>query len=172
MELSVVADLAEILRGVTVIGGVAFGMVQLAEYRRQRLDMVAVETVRAFQNNDFARALGLIRELPDDTSLQEIRARGRHDHDAAMLIAANYEWIGLLTFRRAAQFRVVRELAGGICVVMWRKLARWTRDMREEQAHQSFAECFQWLAERLDQYGDDKNVNPAYVRHAAWRPRA
>ena len=170
MELGVLADVAEILGGITVIAGVGFATVQLAEYRRQRLDMVAVETVRAFQSADFAHALGLIRDLPDDTSLQDMRQRGRNYQDAAMMIATNYEWIGLLTYRRVAQFSVVRELTGGICVVMWRKLARWTREMREEQTHDSFAEWFQWLAERLEQYGDDKNSNPAHLRHTEWRP--
>jgi hypothetical protein len=171
MELGVLADLAEILGGVTVIGGVLFGMIQISEYRAQRRDMVAVELVRSFQSPDFAHAIVIIREMPDDTSLAEVRRKGADYQDAAMMVATTYESIGLLAFRRVAQFSVVRELTGGLCVVMWRKLRTWTHEMRSEQQHDSFAEWFQWLAERLEQYGDDKNANPAHLRHANWRPR-
>jgi hypothetical protein len=171
MELDVLADLAEILSTVTVIGGVVFGFVQLNEFRSQRRDTVAVEIVRSFQDAEVARSLGLIRELPDGVSLAELRRRGASYQDAAIKIATYYEAVGLLTFRRIVPFSVVRELTGGICVVAWRKLATWTHDERQEQNHDSFAEWFQWLAERLDETNDDKNANPAYRRYAKWRPR-
>lgn len=171
MDLNVASNLAEIIGTMTVVGGAVFGFVQLAEYRSQRRDTVAVEIVRSFQDADFAHSLGLVRELPNALSLAEMRSRGPQYQDAAMKVATYYEAIGLLMFRRIVPFSVVQELTGGICVVAWRKLERWTREVREEQSHDSFAEWFQWLAERLAEQDVDKNANPAYRRYADWRPR-
>jgi hypothetical protein len=169
LDLATLANLAEIIGTLTVIGGAVFGIIQLREYRSQRRDTVAVELVSSFQNADVARALAYVRELPDDCSLDQIRSRNARD--IATRIATFYEAIGLLTFRRIVPFSIVRELTGGICVVAWRKLERWTLDERKELSQDSFAEWFQWLAERLLESDDDKNSNPAYRRHAAWRPR-
>jgi hypothetical protein len=171
MELGFMADVSQIVGTLLVIGGAVFGLVQLKEYRSQRRDTVAVEIVRSFQDAEFARGLGLIRDLPDAISLAELRKRGSDYEAAAMKIATYYESVGLLTFRRIVPFSIVRELTGGICVVAFRKLATWMNEVRKEQRHDSFAEWFQWLAERLAEQDDDKNANPAYRRYATWRPR-
>jgi hypothetical protein len=171
MELSFVADVSQIVGTLLVIGGAVFGLVQLNEYRGQRRDTVAVEIVRSFQDAEFSHSLGLIRDLPDGITLADMRARDTMYQLAAMKVATYYESVGLLMFRRIVPFSIVRELTGGICVVAWRKLEVWTREVRTEQSHDSFAEWFQWLAERLGEQDDDKNANPAYRRYADWRPR-
>ena len=171
MELGFVADVSQIVGTLLVIGGAVFGLVQLNEYRSQRRDTVAVEIVRSFQDAEFSHSLGLIRDLPDGITLADMRARDSMYQLAAMKIATYYESVGLLMFRRIVPFSIVRELTGGICVVAWHKLEVWTREMRSEQSHDSFAEWFQWLAERLAEQDEDKNANPAYRRYADWRPR-
>jgi hypothetical protein len=171
MELGFVADVSQIVGTLTVIGGGVFGLVQFKEYRSQRRDAVAVEIIRSFQDAEFARGLGLIRDLPDGISLADLRRRGSAYEDAAMRVATYYESIGLMMFRRIVPFSVVQELTGGICVVAHRKLATWMREVRKEQSHDSFAEWFQWLAERLGEQDAEKNANPAYRRYVDWRPR-
>jgi hypothetical protein len=171
MDLGFVADLSQILGTLTVVGGGAFGLMQFKEFRSQRRDTVAVEIIRSFQDAEFSHSLGLIRDLPNGIGLAELRRLGAAYVDAAMKVATYYEAIGLLMFRRIVPFSVVRELTGGICVVAWRKLETWTRDVRKEQSHDSFAEWFQWLAERLAEQDVDKNANPAYRRYADWQPR-
>ncbi len=171
MELGTMADIADVLGGIIVVGGAVFALVQLREFRSQRRDAVAVEIIRSFQDTEFSRVLNLVRELPDGASLEDLRERGAGYHSAAMTVATYYESIALLVFRRIVPFAIVRELTGGICVVAWRKLATWTMQVRQEQHHDSFAEWFQWLAERLMESDEDKNANPAYRRYANWRAK-
>jgi hypothetical protein len=171
MDLQSLGNLAEIIGTLMVVGGGAFGLLQFNEYRNHRRDEVAVETVRLFQDSEFARGLSLVRELPDAISLSELRERGVEAQEAAMRVAMYYEALGLLTFRRVVPYSIVRELTGGICVVAWRKLSRWTQDIRAVQDHDSFSEWFQWLAERLHETNAEKNANPAYKQYANWRSR-
>jgi len=170
-DLQSLANLAEIFGAATVIGGAVFAVSQLREFRRQRRDAVAAELMRSFYNPELARAVHLVRQVPDSISAADLRAMGDEYEQAAILVTTTYETIGLLTFREIASFTMVRELTGGLAVVMWRKLSRWLEDIREEQHQPSWAEWFQWLAERLDDWAAGKLPEPAHIREAGWRPR-
>lgn len=54
MELNTLANLAEIVGAIIVIGGLWFAVVQLLHYRQQRRDLAAIELARAFQSPAFA----------------------------------------------------------------------------------------------------------------------
>ena len=170
-DLATLANIAEILGTVTIIGGVIFAIIQIREFRAQRRETVAVELLRSFHDPQLAHAVNLIRELPDGVSAEELRSRGPEYEKAAVMVSTTYETIAFLVFREMTSFSMVRELTGGLAVVMWRKLARWTDAVRQAQAQPSWAEWFQWLAEQLTREGEQKESNPAYVRFAEWRPR-
>jgi hypothetical protein len=170
-DLSTIADIADIVGGIAILAGGWFAVVQLREFREQRRQAAAVELVRSFGEQAHADAVNLIQELPDGASAELLRSKGREYERAAMMIAVTYEVIGLLVFREMASFAMVRELTGGLTVVMWRKLGEWVRTVRDEQSHRSFAEWFQWLAEQLLRESSDKEAHPAHVRYASWRPR-
>jgi hypothetical protein len=171
MELGTMADIADVVGGLVVVGGALFALVQFREFRRQRQDTVAVDIVQTFSDAEFARCLEAVRELPDGISLAEMRSHGVAVQSAALRVAMYYEAVGLLAFRRIVPFSIVRELTGGMCVVVSRKLQVWMNDVRREHHHEAFAEWFQWLAERLAESDDEKNANPAYTRYANWRPK-
>ena len=133
---------------------------------------MAAELMRSFYSPELARAVHLVRQAPDSVSAADLRAMGEEYEQAAILVCTTYETIGLLTFREIASFTLVRELTGGLAVVMWRKLSRWLDDVREEQRQPSWAEWFQWLAERLNEWAEEKQPEPAHIREAAWRPRS
>ena len=170
-DLATLANIAEILGALTIVGGVVFAVFQIREFRSQRREAVAVELIRSFHDPQFAHAVNLIRELPDGVSAEELRSREPEFERAAVMVSTTYEAIALLVFRRMTSFSLARELTGGLAVVMWRKLARWTETVREEQAQPSWAEWFQWLAEQLARDGERKEAHPAYERFADWRPR-
>jgi hypothetical protein len=170
-DLATIADLAEILGGLALLTGGAFAVVQLREFREQRRQAAAVELVRSFGEPAHANAVKLIQELPDGAPAELLRAKGPEYERAATMMAITYETIGLLVFREMASFAMVRELTGGLTVVMWRKLGPWVQTVRDEQGHRSFAEWFQWLAEQLGREGAEKEAHPAYERYAGWRPR-
>ena len=57
MTLDNAANIAELIGGIVVLGGLAFAIVQLAQLRRQRRDLAAIELARSFSNPAFAGAL-------------------------------------------------------------------------------------------------------------------
>ena len=80
--------------------------------------------------------------------------------------------VSSLTVFAGAGFALVQLRRGGLAVVMWRKLRRWTGEVRRENAQPSWAEWFQWLAERLQEFAGAKELQPAYSRYSSWRPRS
>jgi hypothetical protein len=169
-DLNYYANLAEILGTLTIVGGAAFAVFQLAEFRGQRADMVAVELMREFYNADFARAVTMIKSLPDDISAAELLSRGADYEQASFIIGMTYETMGLLVYRRIASFDLAQELTGGLIDVMWRKLHVWVETVRAEQAHPRFAEWFEWLAIQFAK--PDNRSDAAYVAYRNWTPRA
>lgn len=170
-DLATLANIAEILGALTIVGGAIFAFVQIREFREQRRQAIAVELLRSFHDPAFANAVSLIRSLPNGATAEELRAGGPEYEQAAVLISTTYESIAFLVFHEMASFTMVRELTGGIAIVMWLKLGVWMDTIRAEQGQPSFAEWFQWLAEQLLRESRDKEENPAYQRHQSWRPR-
>ncbi len=167
-DLNFYANIAEIVGTLTIIGGGVFGAVQLLEFRGQRRDAVAVELMRSFYNPEFSRSVTLIRNLPDDTSADDLRARGPATEEAALLICMMYETMGLLVYRRIASFDLAQELTGGLLEVLWRKLGVWVATIRAEQSHPRFAEWFEWLAIQFAK-PDNRSV-PAHEAYRTWKP--
>ena len=170
-DLTTIANISEIAGGLAILLGGIFAVVQLQEFREQRRQAVAVELVRSFGEPAHADAVNLLQELPDHASPELLRAKGHEYERAATMIAITYETIGLLVFREMASVWMVRELTGGLTVVMWRKLGPWVEAVRKEQGHPAFAEWFQWLAEQLLRESTEKDAHPAHERYASWRPR-
>jgi hypothetical protein len=168
VTLEQLANYADILGALTVFGGVVFGLIQLSEFRKQRRDAIAAELMRTFYSIDLADAVTLIRTLPDHCPATEVRERGPQYERAAVVITTSFETMGLLVFSRIADFELVGRLAGGMVVVMWRKLGKWNEAVRLEQSQPSWAEWFQWLAELAVARKDE--TRPAYLAHKAWKP--
>lgn len=76
--------------------------------------------------------------------------------------------MGLMAFERIAPLELVEKLAGGLVVVMWRKLSPWLERVREEQSQPSWAEWFQWLAQQCERRKTAQE--PAYTKHRDWKP--
>lgn len=168
MTLQQIADYANILGALSVVGGIGFGLVQLTEYRKQRRDVIAAELMRTFYSADLADAVTLVRSLPDHCSASELRQRGPQYERAAIIVNTSFETMGLMVFRRIADYDIVEELAGGMVAMLWRKLDAWIATVRDEQSQPSWAEWFQWLAELASSRKNE--ARPAYVAHRGWKP--
>ena len=169
ISLETIANVAQILGAGTIITAVIFGSFQIREYRKRRENMVAAELMRSFLSSDFARAVSLVRTLPEAISANDLRSRGPEYEQAAILITTTFETMGLLAFRNIAPFSLVQELAGGLIIVTWEKLSVWLNTVREEQSQPSWAEWFQWLAQQMLRVKLDSE--PAYIKHQDWQPK-
>ena len=168
-DLSTLANMAEILGVIIVIGGLIFAMLQMRQIRQQRRELAAIELFRFFGNAKFSAAYQRILRLPDDMSVTDIRDKQDNLEDAAMLISATMENIGVMTFQRIVPFVVVNNLIGSSTTILWRKLEQWAYALREELDDQQAFEWFQWLAERLEEY-EPVTTDPAYKAFKSWKP--
>jgi len=168
-DLSTLANMAEILGVIIVVGGLIFAMLQMRQIRQQRRELAAIELFRFFGNAKFSAAYQTILRLPDDMSVEDIRNKHGDLEDAAMLIGATMENIGVMTFQRIVPFAVVNNLVGSSVIILWSKLEPWTTELREELGSPSAFEWFQWLAERLAEQ-QDGDIQPAYLAHKSWVP--
>lgn len=149
MNLGTLAQIAEILGGISFVVAVIFGIVQVRQFRRQRGDIAAVELMRSIQDTEFTRSLRLLYTLPLTIQASDLRTRGAEYEDAAFTISTKFETIGLLVFRENIPFPIVDELIGGTVVNLWRRLQPWVEEVRAKQEQKKFMEWFEWLAGRL-----------------------
>ncbi|NKC01589.1 MAG: hypothetical protein GKR90_24235 [Pseudomonadales bacterium] len=164
--LQTYAALAEIFGAVTIIGGGLIGFIQLREFRARRRQQIASDLCREFTKPELARAVTLVRSMPDGISLEELQKLGPEYQDAAQMLGMTFESMGLLVHKDIASFDVVQELTGGLLLMMWRKIGHWVVESRVEQEAPRFGEWMQWLMERVQECEAD--LEPAHVKHKNW----
>jgi len=168
-DLSTLANMAEILGVIIVIGGLFFAVLQMRQIRQQRRELAAIELFRFFGNPKFTEAYQMVLHLPDGMSAEDIRTKQANLDDAVMLISSTMENIGVMTFQRIVPFVIVNNLIGSSVVILWRKLENWATALRVELGDEAAFEWFQWLAERLEHY-QPRDPHPAYEAHKDWMP--
>jgi len=75
--------------------------------------------------------------------------------------------MGLLVFRRITSLSLVLDLAGGIIIVMDRKLNQWQEDVRADQNQPSWGEWFSWLGHQARCHENDGP--PAHIKFKHWK---
>ena len=168
-DLSRLANMAEILGAIVVIGGVVFAIIQMRSLRQQRREMAAIELFRSFGNANFNKAYETILALPEGLSRSELNSRAPGVSSCAMLICTTMENIGVMTYQRIVPFQVVHNLMGSSAVLLWKRLENWVGELREDLGNAEAFEWFQWLAEKLDEHNVPES-GPAYETNKDWQP--
>lgn len=166
-DLDVLASLAEIFGVVAIVGSALFALLQMNEFKRKRRYQTAADLCQGFTEPELARAITLLRSLPDGVSLRDLQSMDDEYQEAAQIVGMSFETVGLLVQKDIASFEIVQELMGGLMLMMWRKIEVWVRETRIEQNNPRFGEWVQWLAERLAE-GEDQ-MQPAFIKYAGWQ---
>ena len=169
MDLTALANIAQIIGSIGVLVAVIFGVSEIKQYQQQRADSAASELVRPFLESEYTRTFGLLQPVPSGVSDAELRATGADLVPAALAQGIRFETLGFLVFRGSLPYDLVYELFGGVTVYMWKKLERWINDQRVAQNQPRFMEWFQWLAERLAERRDNEQ-EPANLKYKDWQP--
>lgn len=168
MDLTTLSELAQVLGGAAVVIAIVFGIAQMRQFRRQRLDAADLELLRMVQGADFIHAFQLISPIPGNPTYAELRELGTDHEKSALALSARFEAIGLLVFRGSIPLDLVEQIIGGACILFWNKLHHWIEKSREMQGNPLLFEWFQWLSDRLLERERPQQV-PAYKRFAGWR---
>jgi hypothetical protein len=170
MTLGDAANVAELVGGIVVVGGLAFAVVQIAQLRRQRRELAAIELARSFSNPAFARALRRVLELQPGLTADELENLDDDIVDSMMLLSLTFESVGIMVHRRIVDVDIVWELMGGVVLTAWERLRPWAMRQREVSGREKFDEWLQWLDAMLVEYGETHKPDPAFHSHKNWRP--
>jgi hypothetical protein len=163
------ASFLDIITMIAVVLGVVYGALEVRQFRQAREREGVLELQRTVQTPEYIRAIAFLIDLPDTTSVEEIR-RLRHAErrEDILRLIITWESLGISVYRRDVPIAWVDEYYRFAVMTSWRKLGPWIKDERERRGYSGLGEWFQWLAERLDGRHEDADV-PAYERHRDWR---
>ncbi len=167
-SLSLLANIAEILGLIFVLGGFVFAIIQIRIYRRQRLEASAIELLRSFHDAAFSKAFRVINKLPEDTSALALIQEDPEIEDAAAHIGTTMESIGVMVFRRIVPLAIVVDLMGGTVLHMWQKLEPWISKLRNEWESESVFEWFQWLTDKVETHPGNTTKKGAFDIYKDW----
>ena len=163
-DLFTLAAIAEIFGATAIVGGAVFGIIQVYEYRQRRRLQAAADLCRTFREPALARSVVLLKSLPDGLSLEEFRNLDSSYEEAAQMVGMAFETMGLLVQKDIASLTIVQELAGGLLLMLWRKIEFQIKDTRAEQNNPRFGEWVQWLVERIEER--EHEMQPAFIKYS------
>ncbi len=153
LELSVLADYAEIVGAASVLAAIVFAVIQLRQIRRQREELASLELMRSFQTKEFIRSLRIMQNLPDAIDPDDLRSQSEEHEDLAFVAGLTLESIGVMVARGIIPISMVDELMGGATRVIWKKLEPWVHEWRNQRNPRAY-EWFEWLVGELDRHSD------------------
>jgi hypothetical protein len=95
---------------------------------------VAADLCRGFTDPELAKAVNLLKSLPDGISLKDLRSLDGDYEEAAQIVGMTFETMGILVHKDIASFQIVQELAGGLLLMMWRKIEISIKETRVRQS--------------------------------------
>jgi hypothetical protein len=169
MSLEAWFQLAEAL---AVIVAVAFAVIQIRQYRRDKNREAAMVLLKSFQTPSFAKALTLVYRLPDGLSKSEVEGRLGDDFHLVYALMTTWESLGILVYRGEISLAIVDDFFSGPITVSWRRLKGQVTGEREEVGRDTIGEWFEWLADRFADRETSAPPVPAHVAHRDWKSPA
>lgn len=162
-------ELVQLVTLVALLSGLVFGILEVRHARRARAEKGALDVLRIAVTPDHIEASYAILDLPENAEPAVIL----ESHDlrrAANTLMVQYEYLGNLVYQRMVPLRTLDLLVGGIIRASWTRLRPYIEREREERNLPNIAEWFQWLAERLDEYGRHEKARGTHVAFKDWVP--
>jgi hypothetical protein len=163
-NLEIYVGIAEIIAAIAIVSGGLFAVVQLVEFRKQRQCQVAADLCRPFTEPELAKAIVLLTSLPDGLSLKEFQELDRSYLEAAQVVGMMFESMGIMVQKNIASFQIVQELAGGLLLMLWRKIEHQIKGTRIEQGNPRFGEWVEWLVNKVSE--NESEMTPAFEMYA------
>ena len=164
VDLSTIANVATAL---TVITGVAFGVIEAQRSRRARQERAAYAAVQALLSPEWMKSMITVHSISDGSSASAIEADARV-LEAAHSVGVILEGLGYSVYARIVPLRVVADLVGGTVRLAWRKLRSYVEEERRRSGSCKTFEWFQWLATQLERHSPGK-TNLQVGAHEAYQ---
>jgi hypothetical protein len=158
------------LETTAVVTGVAFAVIQVRQYRRERRRAAAIELLHSFQTPVFAEALNIVYNLPDGLSREALETNLGGRFHIVYSLMTTWESLGILVHMGEIDLDLVEDFFSGPIVISWRKLKGHVEGERAATGRETIEEWFQWLAERLQQREAVASPMPAHLEYRNWSP--
>ena len=165
-------DVGQILQVATltaVVAGLIFGAMEVRRASRERRDKGALDVLSLAINPDHIEASYAILELPANAP-PELVSESPEMIRAANTLMVQYEYLGNLVFQHIVPLGTLDLLVGGIIRASWARLRPYIEEQRVEKSIPNMAEWFQWLAERLAEYGQPEKTTGTHIAFKDWKP--
>jgi hypothetical protein len=164
-----IGDIVKIAILITIITGLIFGVLEVRRASKERADKGALDVLSISTNPDHIQASNAVLELPEEAQ-PELVANSPELRRMANIIMVQYEYLGILVYQRIVPLDTLDLLVGGIIRACWKRLRPYIEDQRQEHNLPNIAEWFQWLAERLEEYGRPEKSLGTHIALKDWRP--
>ena len=158
----------QMIEAVAVVIGVGFAIFQVRQYRREEYRESAVELLHSFQTPEFAKALNIVYNLPDNLSKEEIESKVADDFHLVYSLMTTWEGLGILVYRGEIGLDLVDDFFSGPIKISWQKLKGHVMGERSMLGRDTIEEWFQWLTERLAERESHTPPIPAHIAHKHW----
>ena len=137
------AGLLNLLQTPAIVAGLAYGAVELAQFRSERHRQANLELARSFLTPEFMRAANIVVNLPDSLSLEALRADFGEELPDIHFLAQTFETIGIMVYNRDVELQTVDEFFGSRIILSWEKLLPMRMGYRELYDSPSIGEWHQ-----------------------------
>lgn len=153
-----------------IVVGTVFAGYQIIMAERGRREQAAVQTVTAFNTQEFRAAFAKVYTLPLGASAAQVREAGRDMEEAAMTVMMTFEMMGVLVHSRMVPIETVDQAIGGFLRESWRRLEKYVVWKRGEVQSVRWGEWYQWLFEHLAT--NPRREKGAYEAFRDWQPES
>ncbi len=153
-----------------IVVGTVFAGYQIIMSERSRREQVALQTVTAFNTQEFRDAFSKVNSLPLGAKAQQVRDAGRDMEEAAMTVMMTFEMMGVLVHSRMVPIETVDQAIGGFLRESWRRLEDYVQSKRAEVKSVRWGEWYQWLFEHLAT--NPRRETGAYELFKDWQPES
>lgn len=164
-EIEYLANLAEIVGGLTVVGGIVFGILGYRQHKAKERSEARARLARSFQTPELAVAIRILMELPGSIDTEQFNALSRRQKDHLWVLFSGMESIGILVYRGDLPIDLVDEFFSIPAVEGWQRLRPYVEELRSEIGREQAWEWYQWLAERLEDRHRESPRVPAQIAH-------
>jgi hypothetical protein len=162
-------DMLQIVTFVTLLAGLFFGAQEVRHAKRTRFEKGALDVLGIAVKPDHIHASYAMLDLPEDVA-PEVIANSEELRRAANTLMVQYEYLGNLVYQRIVPLQTLDLLVGGVIRACWHRMRPYIEDQREKRNLPNIAEWFQWLAERLEQYGRPEKSLGTHLAFRDWKP--
>ena len=163
--------LLNLLQTVAILAGLAYGAIELTQFRTEQHRQAETEVARSFLSPGVMKGFSLIMRMADSLTLDEFETQYENDMADLLMTIQTFETAGIMVFNGDVQLETIDDFLGSAIILSWDKLDTVYIEYRERYQSPSVVEWVQWLAERLKEYRETHAPPPAYEAFQDWRPR-